>query len=142
MILLDTDHLTVMMYRESERCQRLNEKLQSSSDREIGTTVVNVEEQMRGWLASIARERQTKRQIPAYRELAGLFQFFGSFHIALFDDAAAEHFENLRAGKPRIGTMDMKIAAIVLANNALLLTANVGDFSRLPGLRFDNWLAG
>ena len=140
MILLDTDHLTALMYRESARCRRLSEKLRTAPDQMIGTTIVNIEEQMRGWLASIAKERQVNRQIPAYRELAGLFQFFNGFHIALFDDAAAEQFATLRSAKLRIGTMDLKIASIVLANDALLLTANAKDFSRIPGIRFESWI--
>jgi tRNA(fMet)-specific endonuclease VapC len=140
MILLDTDHLTVLKYRESERFQRLHDKLAAAVDETIGTTVVNVEEQMRGWLASIAREKQVMRQVSAYRELAGLFSFFGSFHIALFDDAAAEQFQNLRSRNRRLGTMDLKIAAIALVNKALLLTANSGDFSPIAGLHFENWI--
>jgi tRNA(fMet)-specific endonuclease VapC len=36
--------------------------------------------------------------------------------------------------------MDRKIAAIALANNALLLNANRKDFEKVPGLRFDNWM--
>ena len=110
------------------------------ADGPIGTTVANVEESMRGWLASIAKERQIHRQLSAYRELAELFTFFSGFHITLLDDAAADAFTHLRATKVRISTMDLKIAAIAIAQNALLLTANRRDFELVPGLRFDNWL--
>jgi tRNA(fMet)-specific endonuclease VapC len=140
MILLDTDHITVLMYHESERCLRLTERLRVVTGETIGTTVVNVEEQMRGWLASVARERKVRRQVPAYRELAGLFQFFSAFHIAPFDDAAAAMFEVLRTTCRRLATMDLKIAAVALVNNALLLTANASDFGQVPGLRFENRL--
>jgi tRNA(fMet)-specific endonuclease VapC len=40
----------------------------------------------------------------------------------------------------RIATLDLKIAAISVASNALLLTANRRDFEKVPGLRFENWL--
>jgi hypothetical protein len=43
---------------------------------EVGTTIVTVEEQMRGWMAAIAKERQAARQTTAYRELGKLFEFF------------------------------------------------------------------
>jgi tRNA(fMet)-specific endonuclease VapC len=76
----------------------------------------------------------------AYRELADLFQFFNRFHIALFDDLAAKRFHQLRSDRIRIGTMDLKIAAIGLVTDALLLTANQSDFQQVPGLRFENWL--
>jgi len=47
---------------------------------------------------------------------------------------------NLRQQKIRIGTMDLKIASIALVNDALLITANIRDFSLVPGLRCENWL--
>lgn len=47
MILLDSDHLTVLKYRESDRYQRLTERLSAANDA-VGTTIANVEEQMRG----------------------------------------------------------------------------------------------
>jgi tRNA(fMet)-specific endonuclease VapC len=84
----------------------------------IAVSVVSIEEQMRGWLAAIAKERQAKRQVTAYRELAQLFEFFAEFTIIPFDDAAAERFDQLRSAKIRIGTMDLKIAATALVNQA------------------------
>jgi tRNA(fMet)-specific endonuclease VapC len=36
--------------------------------------------------------------------------------------------------------MDLKAACMVIANNALFLTANRRDFEKVPGLRFENWL--
>ena len=95
---------------------------------------------MRGWLASIGKERQVERRQAAYRELAELFAFFSGMHIALLDSAAIEKFTQFKAAKVRISTMDLKIAAIAMAQNALLLTANRRDLELVPGLRFDNWL--
>ena len=139
MILLDTDHLTVVRFRSGERCARLMARMEAASG-DFGTTIVNVEEQMKGWLASVNRERQVVRQVPAYRELARLFEFFSEYVIAPFDVAAANRFDDMRAAKIRIGTSDLKIAAVALICDALLLTANRQDFERVPGLRFANWL--
>jgi len=140
MILLDTDHLTVLRYRDSERYEKLTERLRLSNET-VGTTVVNVEEQMRGWIAAIAKEKKVARQVFAYRELADLFAFFAKLEIAAFTDGAAAQFENLRSAKVRVGTMDLKIAAIAIAHGAKLLTANRKDFAQVPGLQFENWLA-
>jgi tRNA(fMet)-specific endonuclease VapC len=63
LILLDTDHLTVLKYTESERHARLHARLLAAAPELIGTTIVNVEEQMRGWLSAIAKERTRLRQI-------------------------------------------------------------------------------
>jgi tRNA(fMet)-specific endonuclease VapC len=40
----------------------------------------------------------------------------------------------------RIGTMDLRIACIVMEHDALLLTRNMKDFEKVPGLKFENWL--
>jgi tRNA(fMet)-specific endonuclease VapC len=95
---------------------------------------------MRGWLGTIARERAVRRQVSAYQELAYLFEFFAEFDIIVFDEQAVDRFEELRAAKLRLGTMDLKIAAITLANQATLLSANRSDFGRVPGLKLENWL--
>lgn len=44
-----------------------------------------------------------------------------------------------KAGTP-IGQMDMLIAAHALALDATLVTANEREFSRVPGLRVENWM--
>ena len=41
--------------------------------------------------------------------------------------------------KVRIGTMDLKIAAIALVHEAVLITRNVSDFVKVPGLRAQDW---
>jgi tRNA(fMet)-specific endonuclease VapC len=41
--------------------------------------------------------------------------------------------------KIRIGTQDLRIAALVMANNGILVTRNRQDFERVPGLRFEDW---
>lgn len=56
-----------------------------------------------------------------------------------FDEQALEIFQSLWLQRVRIGTMDLKIAAIALSNHATLLTRNSKDFSKVPGLRFDDW---
>lgn len=139
MILLDTDHISVLSFPSSQRCQNLQARLAAVPATEtVGIPVVVVEEQMRGWMAAIAKERSTRRQIAAYCELAQLFAFFARFPIVLFDNAAADHLDAL--GRIHIGKMDKKIAAIALATRSLLLTANTSDFQQVPGLLIDNWM--
>jgi tRNA(fMet)-specific endonuclease VapC len=45
-----------------------------------------------------------------------------------------------RAGTP-IGPYDVLIAAQARRRSALLVTANTGEFARVPGLRTENWAA-
>jgi tRNA(fMet)-specific endonuclease VapC len=139
-ILLDTNHVSILRMPLSERRTRLVERMTRSHDQHFGIPIVAVEETMRGWLAAIAKERLARRQVAAYRELSSLFEFFATFLIAPFDQATADLFDSLQAARVRIATRDLKIAAISLASNALLLTANRRDFEEVPGLRFENWL--
>src|SRR4051812_11387739 len=130
MILLDTDHLTAMKYPESPRCTELMARLNASSDPAIGTTVITLEEQFRGWMGLIARVRDVRQQTGPYAELVNLFDFFAGWTILPFDERAAEEFERLRSAGVRIGSMDLKIASIALVHDALLLTANRRDFEK------------
>ena len=137
----ESPHLTALKYPEHPRGIQLVAKLDALPEDEIiGLSIVTVEEQMRGWLAAIAKERQSHRQVRAYRELERLFQYFQFFQIAAFDERSADEFDKLRADKLRIGTMDLKIAATALVHDALLLSANMRDFARVPGLKVENWI--
>jgi len=138
MILFDTDHLSVLQMEGSARRDRLIARMALTPDALFAAPIVGVEEQMRGWLAAIAKERQARRQVSSYRDLANLFRFFSTFHIAPFGEDAADQFDQFN--RIRISTSDRKIAAIAIVNNALLLTANRRDFELVPGLRFDNWM--
>jgi tRNA(fMet)-specific endonuclease VapC len=64
---------------------------------------------------------------------------FCRIRVVDFDAAAATQFQHLRKQRLRVGTMDLKIAAIVLASNATLLTRNFVDFRKVSGLQFDDW---
>lgn len=140
MILLDTDHISALEVPNSERRARLLVRLTQAavSGEVVGTTIITVEEQMRGWLASVAKERHARRQVKAYGRLADLFAFFRPFYLAPFNEAAADIFDQFN--RIRIGAKDRKIAAIALTSDALLLTANRRDFEQIPGLRFENWM--
>ena len=95
---------------------------------------------MRGWLAWINRSDDVHRQVPAYQELLRLFVFFSRWQVMPFDEQAASAFQDLRAQRIHIGTMDLKIAAIALVHDALLLSANLRDFQQIPNLRVANWI--
>lgn len=140
MILLDTDHLSLLKYPDNRRCVALTARLAASADQQIGTTIISAEEQLRGWLALIARFRDVQRQIPAYQELLSHLDFYGRWTVLPFPAAAADHFDRLRQQGIRIGSMDLKIACVALVHEALLLSANDGDFRQVPNLRVENWL--
>lgn len=77
------------------------------------------------------------------KNLALLSEFFSEMISLPFNSAAAEICGQLRAqlavsGTP-IGTYDLQIAAIALANDLILVTHNICEFSRIEELRYEDW---
>ena len=140
MILLDTDHLSVLTDLRHRQGPHLRERLWPGVDL-ILVPIVGVEEQLRGWLAQIHRARDVFHQFVPYQRLSELIEFLADWQIAPWDSAAAETYMRLRALRIRIGTNDLKIASIALANDATLLSANLRDFEQVPGLRVEDWLS-
>jgi tRNA(fMet)-specific endonuclease VapC len=140
LILLDTDHLSIVTNRNATEHSNLLERLETSGD-SLGVPVICLEEQCRGWLARIHRTREVHQQIPAYERLIDLFHFFADWEIVSFETAAADRFTDYRKQRIRIGSQDLKIAAVAVTQGALLLSANLRDFRQVPGLRVENWLA-
>lgn len=139
MIVLDTDHLTVLQSGKGEAARRLFERLQSGAD-PVATTIISAEELLRGWLAAIHRERSVAKQITPYLRLKNLFRFFASWDVLEWNAAAVAEFESLKSLRLHIGAMDLKIGAIALSHRATLLTRNSIDFSKIPNLHIEDWL--
>lgn len=110
MIVFDTDHLSILQFEGSARRDRLIARMALSIETDWAAPIVAIEEQMRGWLSAIAKERQARRQISSCRDLAHLFEFYANLQIAPFDDSAVDFFEQFN--RIRISTSDRKIAAI------------------------------
>ncbi len=138
MIILDTDILGIVQRGGSPEYENLAQRLDLAAD-EVAVSIITFEEQMRGWLAFIAHAKTTGQQILAYSKLHALLDDFATRPILDFDHASAVEFERLQRLKVRIGTMDVKIAAIALAHDALLLSRNLTDFRKVPNLRVDDW---
>jgi tRNA(fMet)-specific endonuclease VapC len=139
MLILDTDLLTLVQRGEGEVYARLAARLEAVANAEkICVTIISYEEQMRGWLAFIAGARTAEKQLDAYRRLHELFDDFHDRMILDYDGAAVQIFQRMKT-KVRVGSMDLKIAAIALANNAKLLSRNIADYRKVPDLQVEDW---
>ena len=77
------------------------------------------------------------------RNLADIEAFAARLEVLPFDNKAAYHFGQIRAalyraGRP-IGPYDMMIAGQARASGLKLVTNNVKEFERVPGLLFEDW---
>lgn len=138
MYLLDTDHLSILEYDNADSLT-LQMRLEHIPPVELATTVITYEEQMRGWLARVAHANTTERMRDAYSRLQTHIETFSGIPVLPFNDPAIAIYERLRQPRLRVGTMDLKIAAIAISLDAVLLTRNRADFERIPGLRFEDW---
>nr|WP_277621776.1 PIN domain-containing protein [Kineobactrum sediminis] len=83
-----------------------------------------------------------KRKNPAIALGVGLI--LSALEILPLETPADHQYTSLRhhltrQGTP-IGPNDLLIAAHALANDLTVVTANIGEFSQVPGLKVENWL--
>lgn len=141
MIILDTDHMSALQ-RSGASTTHLVTRLDEANV-EIVTSIITVEEMIRGWMAQINGARLASAQVPYYARLGLILVYFTSWNVLPFDSAAAAQFDELRRLRLRsIGTQDLKIAAITLCHDATLLSSNLQHFRLVPGLRVEDWLYG
>ena len=84
MIILDTDVLSIVQRAAGLEYDRLIRRLESADD-EVAVSIVSFEEQMRGWLAFIARAKSSSQQINGYAKLHALLDDFITRPILDFD---------------------------------------------------------
>ena len=138
MLVLDTDHLSEFE-RGSTAGDALRARLNNSPIGSVAT-IISAEEQLRGWLSRFHGMRSVHEQIAAYSKLQARLAFYAEWTLLPWTTRAADRFVALRKAGVRIGTMDLKIASIALDQGGTVLSQNIGDFEKVPGLRVESWL--
>ncbi|PZV12026.1 MAG: PIN domain-containing protein [Leptolyngbya sp.] len=138
MYIFDTDHLSLIQ-RNGQEGKRILARIETIDDLEIAVTVITYEEQAKGRLSILAKAKTLDEQVFAYQGLQQLAIDYHGIAILPFSHAAALEHQRLRKAYPRLGNMDLKIAAIALINHAILLTRNVSDFGQVSELRTEDW---
>jgi tRNA(fMet)-specific endonuclease VapC len=138
-LILDTDHISLLDRSTGRDALALRAKLADISPDQVATTIITYEEQIRGWMAYLAKTRTIHEEVEAYRRLRLQLENYRVIRVLDFGEVAATQFQRLRKSQIRVATMDLKIAAIVLSLDATLLTRNTRDFAKIPGLKCENW---
>jgi tRNA(fMet)-specific endonuclease VapC len=130
--MLDTDTCSFILKRSSQTVLR---RLQTVPVSEVCISVITKSELLYGVQLS-PRARQDNIAVDAFLR-----------HVAVLDfpDEAAAHYAEIRAElKMRgqlIGANDLLIAAHARCLGLVLVTNNVREFGRIPGLIVENWMA-
>ncbi|NEO39717.1 MAG: type II toxin-antitoxin system VapC family toxin [Moorea sp. SIOASIH] len=133
--ILDTDHLSLL--------QRVHlgirKQITARKPQEIAITIISAEEQIRGMLSIIRRANSANELVLAYRRFKELLDDIATINVLDFTPEASLIYEDLVRPKIRIGTRDLRIAALVLAVKGTVVTRNQRDFNKVPGLKVEDW---
>jgi tRNA(fMet)-specific endonuclease VapC len=134
--ILDTDHISLYQRGDLNVINRLS----SANPKNLAVTVISLEEQMYGRLSEIKKATSAISLITAYSRLEITLDYFKSVQVLPFDQNAHKSFEGLIRQKLRVGTQDLRIAAIALSVNGIVVTRNQKDFGKVLNLQVENWV--
>jgi tRNA(fMet)-specific endonuclease VapC len=137
--LFDTDHISILQRRSGPEYAVLAARMAQHSPTAFAFAVVSFHEQVLGAHTFVSQARTTADVIRGYTLLLEILQGFLAAPVLPFDTAAAAVFDGLRAQRVRVATMDLRIAAIALSRSLVLLSRNLSDFSKVPGLVTEDW---
>jgi tRNA(fMet)-specific endonuclease VapC len=106
---------------------------------DLALSVISFHEQVIGAHSFINRAPTNTDMARGYALLLETLKGFANAPVLPFDSRAIAILDELRRQKVRVATMDLRIAAIAMSNNLVLLTRNAGDFSKVSGLMIEDW---
>jgi tRNA(fMet)-specific endonuclease VapC len=137
--LLDTDHISILQRQAEPEYATLLMRIARHPPTDLACSIISFHEQILGCPTYISQARRTEDVVRGYGMLAQVLRDFAEVLVIPFDAAAARVFEGLVAQRVRVGTMDLRIAAIALLREMVLVTRNTSDFRKVPGLRIEDW---
>jgi len=133
--LFDTDRLT--LYERGNPLVVQHVVAQPLGD--VAISAVTAEESLRGRLGYLGRPLTGAARVRAYSLFIGTLKLISSIPILAYDSVCEMEYQQLRGLVPRVGSQDLKIAAVALVHRLILLTRNRRDFSLVPGLLLADW---
>ncbi len=133
--ILDTDHVSLYQRRHPQVVARVL----ATAPVDLAVTTITLGEQVQGRLAVIRQARSQPDAARGYLRLRETVEFYQAIQLVDHTTAAVDYFEELRRQGIRIGTQDLRIAAIALAKGSILVSRNTWDFAQVPGLTLEDW---
>jgi len=126
--LLDTN---MLIFAARDRPKAVRRRLQDASPDDVAVSSIAIAEL---WFGA-----EKSDDPPRKREAWN--KFLEPYSVLSFDRAAAEEHARLRylLRHAPIGERDLLVAAIASANGLRVVTNNLGEFTRVPGLTVEDW---
>jgi tRNA(fMet)-specific endonuclease VapC len=132
---LDTDHFSLHL----RGYQQIGERLALIAPDRVAVTIVTAEEHLRGRLAQVKRATTGHARALAYWYLHEAIASLAALRILDYDTISDDIYQTLRLQRLRIGSQDLRIAAITLANQGILETRNRSDFGQISNCLLEDW---
>ena len=130
MYLLDTNHCIFLI---NHKYPQVGRRLARQKVGAVAVSTITTAELWHG-VENSARKEQNQ---------AALGKFLLPLEVLPFDEKAAQASGNIRCHLERmgkvIGAMDLLIAAHAVSSGAVLVSQNLREFQRVPGLKLEDW---
>ena len=133
--LLDTDTVSLYQHGHARVCAAVADH--QSSVVVISVTTVEEQRAQAGMPSCPAKKAPVLAAI--YQRMAKTVRFYAVLPILSFTEPAIARYEDLKRLKIRIGKTDLRISAIALEHDAVVVTRNAKDFKQVPGLQIEDW---
>jgi tRNA(fMet)-specific endonuclease VapC len=98
-----------------------------------------VDEQLTGWYTLTRQARRPEDVARAYEQLAVAVVRLARWPILPYTEAAIARVADFKGLRLNVGVMDLRIAAIAREHGAVVVSRNVRDFGRIPGVSVEDW---
>jgi tRNA(fMet)-specific endonuclease VapC len=133
---LDTDVLTLWLRGR----EAISARVAATPPHQLAVTIITVEEILGGWYTQIRQSRNDQQLARAYEAFQQAVEFTRGIQLLPFDLPGIRRYRQLRTHNRRVGTNDLRIAAIVIEQQGTLVTCNTNDFVDIPGLQLETWV--
>ncbi|MEN8447821.1 MAG: type II toxin-antitoxin system VapC family toxin [Cyanobacteria bacterium J06555_13] len=138
--ILDTDHVSLLLSGEPKVIEQAMQRHPN-----VAITIVTVQELYNGWVGKLNRNSDPDALVRLYAKLSKTLDFIKLVTVLNFDESAKTQYIALQQQSKVLARRriekDVRIAAIALSKNAIMVTRNQKDFELIPNLQIENWTA-
>lgn len=135
LFVLDTDHLTLYQMGHPQVLRNIVRHLSN----QLAISVITVEEQLFGWQAALRHAKDDAHREQVYERMSLTVESLAGWHVLPLRRIALARHATLIRQRLNVGSNDLKIAATALEHGATVVTRNLRDFGRVPGLVCQDW---